>query len=282
MTAAGDADNRSAFKNPWLRQLDASIRASMAMLLRAPRHRIAAPTAAQVVWYAVAAIVAVLAAMAVLDAWAVEHARRLPLSLLDAASRFTDIGKSQWFLWPIAIALLQLALIDTPAMPRFSRQILAAWAVRLEFVFAAIALPGLFFTIIKRLIGRSRPFVDGMDVWAYHPLSWTPKFASFPSGHTVNVFAVLVALGAIFPQARGLLWIYAILIGLSRVVIWAHYPSDVIAGAIVGTAGALLVRDWFAARGLGFLVRPDGSVKAMPGPSLRRITKAVARRLHSA
>ena len=44
-------------------------------------------------------------------------------------------------------------------MPRFSRGVLAAWAVRLGFVFTAIALPGLFVTIVKRLIGRARPFV---------------------------------------------------------------------------------------------------------------------------
>jgi undecaprenyl-diphosphatase len=56
----------------------------------------------------------------------------------------------------------------------------------------------------------------------------------------------------------------------------------VIAGAIVGSVGALMVRNWFAARRLGFAVRPDGSVYPMPGPSVRRIIKAVARRLHSA
>jgi len=56
----------------------------------------------------------------------------------------------------------------------------------------------------------------------------------------------------------------------------------VIAGAIVGAAGAYLVRNWFAARRLGFTVGADGSVHTMPGPSLQRIMKAVARRRHSA
>jgi len=78
------------------------------------------------------------------------------------------------------------------------------------------------------------------------------------------------------------MWIYAVLIALSRVAITAHYPSDVIAGAIVGAAGAYLVRNWFAARRLGFTVGADGSVHTMPGPSLQRIMKAVARRRHSA
>jgi undecaprenyl-diphosphatase len=72
------------------------------------------------------------------------------------------------------------------------------------------------------------------------------------------------------------------MIALSRVIITAHHPSDVIAGAIVGAGGAYLVRNWFAARRLGFAVSSDGLVQAMPGPSVRRIVKAVARRLHSA
>jgi len=42
------------------------------------------------------------------------------------------------------------------------------------------------------------------------------------------------------------------------------------------------VRNWFAARRLGFAVSSGGAVHAMPGPSFNRIIKAVARRLHSA
>jgi undecaprenyl-diphosphatase len=61
-------------------------------------------------------------------------------------------------------------------------------------------------------------------------------------------------------------------------VITTHYPSDVIAGAIVGAVGALLVRAWFASRRLGFAIGLDGTVRALPGPSLGRL-KRVARRI---
>jgi undecaprenyl-diphosphatase len=132
------------------------------------------------------------------------------------------------------------------------------------------------------MIGRARPFVAGSDVWAYDPFSWPARYASMPSGHTATAFAALVAIGTIFPQARALMWIYAGLIALSRVVVTAHYPSDVIAGALVGVAGALLVRNWFAARRLGFAVDANGSSRPIPGPSVWRIIKAVARRQHSA
>ncbi len=282
MTASNEVSKRIALKGPWFRQTESNVRATMATLFRPPRHQVGTPNMAQIAIMTVVGACVVVATMALFDAWAAAHARRLPYTLLVAANRFTDLGKSGWFLWPTGLVLALLAVSDTPSAPRFARQVLAAWAVRLGFVFIAIGLPGLFDTVIKRLIGRARPFVDGLDVWAYHPLSWHPKFATFPSGHAATAFAALVAIGAIFPQARALLWIYAVLVGLSRVVITAHYPSDVIAGAIVGASGALLVRNWFAARRLGFLVRPDGTVQAMPGPSVRRIAKAVARRRHSA
>ena len=63
-----------------------------------------------------------------------------------------------------------------------------------------------------------------------------------------------------------------------RVVIEAHYISDVIAAGFVGAFGAILVRNWFAARRLAFVPGTDGAVHALPAPSWRRV-KAVARRL---
>jgi undecaprenyl-diphosphatase len=74
------------------------------------------------------------------------------------------------------------------------------------------------------------------------------------------------------------MWPYALGIAVSRVVVTAHFPSDVIAGAVVGVVGALLVREWFAARGLAFVLRPDGGIRPPPRPSWARINR-VARQL---
>jgi membrane-associated phospholipid phosphatase len=75
--------------------------------------------------------------------------------------------------------------------------------------------------------------------------------------------------------------LYALIIAASRVIVLAHHPSDVIAGAVVGTLGALMVRDWFAARRLGLVLDPHGRVRALPGPSLGRL-KRVARQFGAA
>jgi len=282
VSAAGGLDGRTPAVTSRLRQIGMNLQGTLAMVLRTPRGPVPWPSAAGLAIGTLVAVAVLIATMFVLDAWSVSYARRLPAPLREAAGRFTDLGKSGWFLWPTGILLLMLAVLNSLDLPRFSRGILAAFAVRLGFVFTAIGLPSLFATIIKNVIGRARPFVAGNDVWAYEPLTWHARYASFPSGHATTAFAALVAIGAIFPQARALMWIYAVLIALSRVIITAHHPSDVIAGAIVGAAGAYLVCNWFAARRLGFAVSSDGSVHAMPGPSVRRIIKAVARRLHSA
>jgi hypothetical protein len=52
----------------------------------------------------------------------------------------------------------------------------------------------------------------------------------------------------------------------------------VMVGAVVGVVGVLLVRDWFATRGLAFVLGADGTVRPLPGPSFARI-KRVARQL---
>src|SRR5690606_28964955 len=102
-----------------------------------------------------------------------------------------------------------------------------------------------------------------------------------PSGHTTTAFAAAVALGALFPRARWAFFAYAAVMAFSRIAVAAHYPSDVIAGAVFGGVGALLVRAWFASRRLGFCIAPDNRVTRLPGPSRRRLVRAVRAALSS-
>jgi membrane-associated phospholipid phosphatase len=222
------------------------------------------------------AIGAVALAMFFLDAPAHQFAAGLPEWLVDDAFEVTDFGLSGWILVPVGALLVLIALVASPALDDMSRAVLAMVSVRLGYVFVAVGLPGLVSTVVKRWIGRVRPSAAGP--FAYEPFSWRPEYASFPSGHATTAFAVLVAIGAIAPRLRPLLWLYALLIAASRVMVSAHYPSDVIAGAAFGAFGAILVRDWFASRRLGFCVGPDGAVHTMAGPSRWRI-KQVAGRL---
>jgi len=223
------------------------------------------------------AVAVFLLLMFLVDAAVVRGVGHLPDWVVWSFDQITDFGKSGWFLWPLGILFLGLAAL--PSLPRMPQRVLAAIMVRVGFLFVAIAVPSLFDTIIKRMIGRARPLVGGsLDPYLFRPFNWTAEYASLPSGHATTAFAALVAFGTLWPRARTIMWIYALTIVVSRVVVTAHYPSDVLAGALVGVVGALLVRRWFALRGLGFSLSPGGVLQQKPGPSLRRIN-SVAREL---
>jgi len=268
-----------------LRQVKPNLAAFVAFLRRTPRggHGTVMGSWSGRVVIGAAVTLAVLAAVVVtIDAWAVTQSRALPPALHSLFATITEFGKSGWFLWPIGLFLVLLALVASPRIGRFGLLVIAAISVRLTFVFTAIALPGLFVAIIKRLIGRARPFVDGSaNPNLYDPFAWKAAYASLPSGHATTAFAAAVAIGALWPQARPYVWIYALLIAVSRVIITAHHPSDVLAGAAVGAIGAVLVRNWFAARRLAFTIDADGRVHRLAVPSWRRI-KTVARQLRAA
>ncbi|HEY5379897.1 MAG TPA: phosphatase PAP2 family protein [Pseudolabrys sp.] len=217
--------------------------------------------------------------MVLIDAAAIRGVRHLPEWIVGAFDQITDFGKSGWFLWPLGI--LFLALASLPALPRIKQLVLDALMVRVGYLFLAIAVPGIFVNIVKHIFGRARPMVGGsLDPYLFRPFTWPAGYASLPSGHAATAFSVLVAFGMLWPRARTVLWIYALLILVSRVAVTAHYPSDVLTGAVVGVVGVLLVRRWFALRGLGFSIGQDGILYQKSGPSLRRI-KSVARALLS-
>jgi membrane-associated phospholipid phosphatase len=260
-----------------MRRIGSKVLGLLALPGRAPRPLAtdaALLPAARLALGLVAAAALIGFAMLVLDGFALAQQKRMPIWLIDLFNEITDYGRSGWFLWPCGVLIIALAGFAATTQ-RIARLTIISLIVRLEFIFVAIALPGLLVSVIKRLIGRVRPSVIGP--FAYVPFSWRPDYASMPSGHATTAFAVAVALGALWPRARPLLWLYAVIIALSRVIIAAHYPSDVIAGACVGGFGALIIRNYFAARRLGFAAAPDGIVRAMPGPSLRRIGSALAR-----
>lgn len=250
----------------------------LSLIGRPPRYkasRLLPPTLRLAIGIA-AAIVLVGATMLLLDARGVAFGRALPPWVVDVFNEITDFGQSGWFLVPLAILFVLAAVLATPAAGRMTCLILAGLAIRFSYVFLAIAVPGLAVSVVKRLIGRVRP--SELGPFAYVPWSWRPDYASLPSGHTTTATAAAVAIGAIWPAARIPMWIFAAVIATSRVVIHAHFVSDTIAAAFVGLFGAILVRNWYAARRIAFVPGVDGAVHALPGPSWRRL-KAVARRL---
>ena len=87
--------------------------------------------------------------------------------------------------------------------------------------------------LLKHLIARSRPYDC---ILGLIPLITPPTDYSFPSGHTAASFAVGALLFRKLPKRYGIpALVLAALIGFSRLYLGVHYPSDVLAGALLGT-----------------------------------------------
>lgn len=264
----------------WLRRAVARTEFALRQIVSRPRARVSWPPLQAIVIGACGFLALFILIMVTLDATAITGARRLPPIVIAAFREITDFGKGGLFLYPLAALMIALLLAPS-ALPRSAQLTLTAIFSRAAFLFFAIGVPYWFNTSIKQVIGRARPFVGGSaDPYLFHPFSWGAEYASLPSNHATTACAAAVAIGALWPRARTALWVYAAIIVASRVIITAHHPSDVLAGAVIGTFGALLVRNYFAARRLVFSVSARGTVEAFAGPSWRRI-KAAGRALLS-
>lgn len=147
-------------------------------------------------------------------------ARPLLLHLLALCSRLAD--------GPLWVALIVLLPWLSEGGGREAGLMLLLGAVNLA----------VYYTL-KRSTRRQRPFERCHDIRACLKV---PDAFSFPSGHTLHAFAFAMLLASFHPALAPLLWGFAALVGLSRVVLGLHFPSDVLFGALLGTATASLVR----------------------------------------
>lgn len=103
---------------------------------------------------------------------------------------------------------------------------------------ASLITASLISTGLKHSINRTRPFVTYPDI---QRLS-SAGSPSFPSGHTSDAFATATSLSLAFPKWYVIApsYLYASAVGYSRMHLGVHYPSDVLAGAVVGAGSAYL------------------------------------------
>jgi undecaprenyl-diphosphatase len=105
---------------------------------------------------------------------------------------------------------------------------------RLEAVGAAsvsAAVSVLLFLCIKRIAGRPRPCQLEPHCWA---TLLPPDQFSFPSGHTMTAFAVIIPLSLFYPDLTPGLLFCALSVAISRILLGMHFLSDVVAGASIG------------------------------------------------
>jgi len=268
---------RGAVSPHFLGRFLGTLVAAFAQLVRSPSHSRRAEAgrraARHVLWLIAGIGAAIIVLMYLLDVAEIQMMPKRGTPSLWWVRILTDFGKSEYVLWTL-FALMVLMLIASAAMHGTARALLLGLGTRLQFLFFAVLTPVLAGEVLKWVVGRGRPFVGGeANAFNFSHFAGGEAFASFPSGHANTAFALAFAVSALWPRMRPVMLVYALVICATRLVLLAHHPSDVVAGALVGVIGAMAVRYWFAARRLAFAVEQDGTIVALPGPSLDRLKR---------
>ncbi len=197
-------------------------------------------------WLLLAAAVLV-AALLPFDGMISQWAQGLPGGVVTFNERITDFGTFSWMIYGSgSIVIIAYILHRVVRSDGFSSKAKTAWRLALYF-FVTIGSASALVHLLKLIIGRARPelFLD------YGAHSLTPfanewLFESFPSGHSAAVGSFFGAFAMLAPRLRIVFALGALTIGITRVVVGAHYPSDVAAGLLVGLWTALMTAFFFA------------------------------------
>lgn len=140
----------------------------------------------------------------------------------QAMPLMTDLHKSRIVVYGLAPALLVYWFLQKKHQ---------MWAPLLTTILLVTTVDNFAHRVIKQTVRRERPPLVEKEI-----VVRAPQYGgySFPSNHAANTFAVATFLGACYPAAWFPLTSIAFLAAYSRVYVGVHYPSDVLAGALLG------------------------------------------------
>lgn len=100
-------------------------------------------------------------------------------------------------------------------------------------------------TVLKFIFGRYRPkMLLSKNLYGFHGFSGSHGLDSFPSGHTLDAVAIAAALWVLWPRSRPYFVFWVIAMGLSRIIVRAHYVSDVLAAVLLGIVCVYFIKKW--------------------------------------
>lgn len=196
-----------------------------------------------------AATVVLVVALIPFDPTISQHAQGLPGPIVAFNTRITDFGTFRWMLYGSGFLVI-LAYVVHRVSSSGTTAGRAEAAMRLSFYFfVTIGATSALVHLVKLIVGRARPelFAE-LGAYSLTPFAHDNLYASFPSGHSAAVGAFFGAFSMLVPRLRPLFLVGALAIGVSRVIVGAHYPSDVAAGLLLGLWTAIAIAFVFARR----------------------------------
>lgn len=186
-------------------------------------------------------------------------ARGLPLQVVATSAAITDFGTFAWMIYGSAlVTVLGYAAARFASDPGHAKRARGLFRVGVYFLVSTGSASALVH-LVKFLIGRARPeMLAELGAWSLTPFSGDIAFQSFPSGHSAAAGAFFTAMALLVPRHFWLFLAGALTIGITRVVVGAHYPSDVAAGLLLGAWTALAAAYLMARQGWLFAIDGNG------------------------
>jgi len=156
----------------------------------------------------------------------------------------TDFAKSKWYLWPSGFALIVcVCAARSRLLTEAQKQRVTKYGHNLFFFFSSIALSGLITDTLKPILGRARPVEMLREgLYGFRPFTFHSVWNSMPSGHTTTAATAAYLLIVFFPRGRWLWLAFGAILSISRVMVNAHYMSDIVAGMMVGILAVNLMK----------------------------------------
>ncbi|WP_150466697.1 lipid A 1-phosphatase LpxE [Francisella sp. SYW-9] len=171
--------------------------------------------------------------------------------IIDTIFRdITNVGKAEYILIICIVIILVRLVCDPKRVTERFETLFNKLSVYAGFMIATVAISGIVGQILKMIIGRARPkfFLQYGSHYFEHFHAPGYNFASMPSGHSITVAAMFLAFMYMLPRLKYMWYVLIVIFAGSRVIIAAHYPSDVIFGVAIGLYSTTYIYYWMKNR----------------------------------
>lgn len=151
----------------------------------------------------------------------------------NAAELITNLGYGSYYLIGFTLLIVIGFLLRKTRLAHAS-----------IYLLLSVVISGVLCDIFKFMFGRSRPtLLFSQHDYGFNFLQTHYNMVSFPSGHATTISAVMVGLTYLFPRGFWVWLVVLLLVSFTRVVVTAHFLSDIMVGMYLGAITSIFVAD---------------------------------------